>query len=207
MPCLRSFPRVVSLCFSVLALSAASKAAEAPFELEDGDRVVFLGDTVIEREQYHGWIELMLTTRFPDRAVTFRNLGWSGDTPAGDSRFGLSLLQAGKEPVEEGWTQLLKQIEDAKPTVVFVGYGMASSFDGETGLPKFKKEYLRLLAAVEEKAPGARVVLLAPIPHEKLGAPWPDAGAHNSQLSAYARTVGEIANERKARFVPIFDRL
>jgi putative heme-binding domain-containing protein len=193
--------------FFALGISATTYAADAPFELKNGDRVVFLGDTVIEREQYHGWIELMLTTRFADRAVTFRNLGWSGDTPAGDSRFGLSLLQAGKEPAEEGWTQLLKQIEDAKPTVVFVGYGMASSFDGETGLPKFKKDYLKLLAAVEEKAPGARVVLLAPIPHEKLGAPWPDATAHNSQLAAYARAVGEIANERKARFVPLFTRL
>src|SRR5688572_31883684 len=122
----------------------------------------------------------MPTTRFPDRAITFRNLGWSGDTPAGDSRFGLSLLQAGKEPAEEGWTQLLKQIEETKPTVVFLGYGMASSFDGESGLRKFKEDYSKLLAAVQEKAPGARVVLLSPIPHEKLGAPWPDSAPHNS---------------------------
>ncbi|WP_414662227.1 PVC-type heme-binding CxxCH protein [Horticoccus sp. 23ND18S-11] len=186
---------------------AAAVAAETPFELKDGDRVVFLGDTVVEREQYHGWVELMLTTRFADRAITFRNLGWSADTPAGDSRFGRSLLQAGKEPADEGWTQLVRQIEEAKPTVVFAGYGMANSFEGEAGLARFKSDYARLLDVIEQHSPGARVVLLAPLPHENLGAPFPAPATHNSQLAAYARAVGEIATQRRARFVPLFDLL
>ena len=82
-------PRPTSVLLALLTLITAhcllitSTPAAAPFELKDGDRVVFLGDTFIEREQYYGWIELMLTTRFPDRNVTFRNLGWSADTPAG----------------------------------------------------------------------------------------------------------------------------
>ncbi|MFM8468641.1 MAG: hypothetical protein ACKODH_01520, partial [Limisphaerales bacterium] len=116
---------------SVLALVCAavtSTRAAAPFELKDGDRVIFLGDTLIEREQHYGWIELMLTTRFPDRNVTFRNLGWSADLPNGESRLGLSLRQAGLEPEGEGWELLQKQIEETKPTVAFIGYGMAASF-------------------------------------------------------------------------------
>src|SRR5947208_16760060 len=100
-------------------------------ELRDGDRVVLIGDTLIEREQTYGYIELALTTRYPDRNVTFRNIGWSADTPAGDSRFGLSLLQAGLEPPDEGWKQLREQIRQLKPTVVILGYGMASSFAGD----------------------------------------------------------------------------
>ena len=87
------------ICALVLATIGNAYASPAPFELREGDRVVFLGDTLMEREQYHGWIELMLTTRFPDRNVTFRNLGWSADTPAGDSRFGLSLMQADRKSV------------------------------------------------------------------------------------------------------------
>jgi putative heme-binding domain-containing protein len=185
----------------------SSRAAEPAFTLRDGDRVVFLGDTFIEREQYHGWIETMLTSRFADRAVTFRNLGWSGDTPAGDSRFGLSLLQAGKEPADEGWTQLVRQITETKPTVVFVGYGMASSFDGAAGIAKFKRDYLRLLDAIEKESPGARLVLLAPLPHERLGPPWPDPAAHNEQLALYARAIAEIGTQRKARVVSLFDAL
>ena len=59
-----------------------------PLKLDDGDRVVFLGNTLIEREQRYGWWELALTARFPGKKVTFRNLGWSGDTVFGEARAG-----------------------------------------------------------------------------------------------------------------------
>ncbi|MCC6358173.1 MAG: hypothetical protein IT450_05480, partial [Phycisphaerales bacterium] len=193
----------------MIALLAPWCAAQSParFELRAGDRVVLLGDTLIEREQASGWVEAMLTTRFPDRDITFRNLGWSGDTPAGDARFGLSLLQAGREPADEGWRQLVKQIEEAKPTVVFLGYGMASSFDGETGLTKFRADYNRLLDTIEQTSPGVRFVLLSPLPHGRLGGAWPDPAAHNAQLATYARVVGEIAAQRQATFVSLFEAL
>src|SRR5688572_7781981 len=180
---------LVLAIMAVLSVASSSRAADPapPFVLKDGDRVVLLGDTLIEQEQYHGWIELMLTTRFAGRNVTFRNLGWSADTPAGESRFGLSLLQAGREPADEGWKNLVKQIEEAKPTVVFLGYGMASSSDGDTGLTKFKADYRKLVDAIEKTAPGVRLVFLSPIAHENLGAPWPNAAAHNEQLAAYAK--------------------
>src|SRR5215470_16833843 len=96
-------------CLSGLLGGAAERTdAEKPaerfraFELRDGDRVVLLGDTLIEREQAHGFIELMLTARFPDRAVTFRNLGWSGDTPWGEARVSFDHI---KPP--ENWFQQL----------------------------------------------------------------------------------------------------
>jgi putative heme-binding domain-containing protein len=192
---------------TALALACAavtSTRAAAPFELKDGDRVVFLGDTLIEREQHYGWIELMLTTRFPDRNVTFRNLGWSADTPAGESRLGLSLRQAGLEPEGEGWELLQKQIADARPTVAFIGYGMASSFDGAAGLPKFKADYERLLDTIEQLSPGCRLVLLSPIKHEKLPGPLPDPAKHNEQVAAYAHATQDLATQRKAHFVSLF---
>ena len=104
--------------------------AESRFEFREGDRVALLGDAFIEREQYEGWIELAATTAFPDRTVTFRNLGWSADTPAGASRNGLSPLQAGLEPADEGWKQLELQLETYKPNVLITGYGMAASLPG-----------------------------------------------------------------------------
>jgi len=194
--------------FGLLAVLPRLPAANAPqLELRDGDRVVFLGDTLIEREQYHGWVELMLTARFPERNVTFRNLGWSGDTPAGDSRFGLSLLQAGKEPANEGWTQLVKQIEDAKPTVVFVGYGMAASFEGEAGREKFKADYQRLLDTIAKVSPGARIVLLGTVRHENLGTPWADPARHNAELERTSAVVRDIAAQRSVTFFPVQEAL
>ncbi|MBI5772059.1 MAG: c-type cytochrome [Verrucomicrobia bacterium] len=204
--------RPIARCFCLLTFVCLfalfrAVAAEPGFELKDGDRVVFLGDALIETEQRHGWIETMLTSRFPDRNVTFRNLGWSGDTPAGVSRVGLSLLQAGYEPADEGWNQLLKQIEEAKPTVVFLGYGMASSLETAAERAKFRADYLKLLNALAAKAPGARVVVLSPIRHEALGAPWPEATAHNAELEKLTRTLDGLAAERGHAFVSLFEAL
>src|SRR5438034_816308 len=59
---------------------AADKATSPSFELRDGDRVLFLGNTLIERDRYYGYLETLLTSRFHGRHMTFRNMGWSGDT-------------------------------------------------------------------------------------------------------------------------------
>lgn len=64
----------------------AAPAVAGAFELKDGDRVVLLGATMIEQEQRYGYWEAALTSRWPDRNVTFRNLGWSGDTVRGEAR-------------------------------------------------------------------------------------------------------------------------
>ena len=193
-----------------LALTAVRAAAPAPrFELRDGDRVVFLGDTLVEREQYHGWIELMLTARAADRRVTFRNLGWSADTPTGTSRTGLSLIQAGREPADEGWVQLQQQITDAKPTVIFVGYGMAGSFDGPAGETKFAADTNRLLDTLAQLAPTARLVLLSPSRHESqsLGSAAADPAAHNAALAHLSATIRDLAAARGLPFFSLFDAL
>ena len=91
------------ICFATFV------SAAPPFQLKDGDRVAFLGDALIERMLEHNHLELRLTIAWPKRNIIFRNLGWSGDTPRGESRAGLSLLQAGREPADEGWKQLQKQ--------------------------------------------------------------------------------------------------
>lgn len=59
------------------------QAADA-FALREGDRVVLIGSTLIEREQRYGYWETALTERYP--GVTFRNLGWSGDTVFGTAQ-------------------------------------------------------------------------------------------------------------------------
>jgi len=195
----------IAVLLACTALHAAESTAPR-FELRDGDRVVFLGDTLIEREQYHGWIELMLTARSADRNVTFRNLGWSADTPTGTSRNGLSLLQAGREPADEGWIQLQQQITDAKPTVIFVGYGMANSFDGPAGEQKFAADYTRLLDTLAKLAPTARLVLLSPAPHATVGAE-PANAAHQATLARLSTTISEIAATRHLLFFSLFDAL
>ena len=55
-------------------------AKDAGFFLHDGDRVVFLGDSITEQKLYTTYIEAYALTRFPQEKFTFRNVGWGGDT-------------------------------------------------------------------------------------------------------------------------------
>lgn len=173
-------------------------------QIFDGDRVVLLGDTLIEREQEFGWLETRLYTRFADKKFIVRNLGWSADTPVGASRGRFDFAQP-----EKGFEQIKAQIIAIKPTVVFIGYGMASSFDGEKGVPKFKTELVRLIEMIQQTAGEKRVrfVLLSPIRHEKLPVPLPDPAPHNDQLALYSTAIAEVAKEHELRFVSLFDRV
>lgn len=194
----------IALWFFLCCLSLNSQTAVSQeLELKDGDRVVFLGDGLIEQAQYEGWIEVMLSTAFPERHVTFRNIGWSGDTPGGASRFGLSLLQAGREPADEGWQQLKKQIELTQPTVLILGYGMASALEGGVkGLGNFKSDYLKLLAAANEISPGIRFVFLSPVQTTNA---WDEE--NKESIAAYSKSIAEIAAESKSPFVDLTQAL
>jgi lysophospholipase L1-like esterase len=168
------------------------------FELRDGDRVVFVGGTLIEREQEHGYIETALTSRWPDRSITFRNLGWSGDTVFGEARarFGTTA---------DGFQHLQERIEQLKPTVLLVAYGTNESFEGSAGLPQFVAGLGKLLDMLA--ASGARIVLLSPARQENLGRPLPDPTAHNTDLRLYGDAVRTVAGERGYPFVDLFELL
>jgi len=184
----------------LLFCSAAAplRAVGAGLDLVDGDRVVLLGNTFIERDQVYGHLETLLITRYPDRNLTFRNLGWSGDTVWGHSR-------AGFGNVEEGYKELKARLAESKPTVVLVGYGMNESFEGEAGLANFQKGLDRLLNDVA--ATKARIVILGPNYHEDLGRPLPDPAAHNAQLKRYCDLLKRVAAERKLPYVDLYDSL
>jgi hypothetical protein len=77
---------MLAATFLAALLSPAADPPKDPFVFADGDRVVFLGGTLIEREQKYGYWELALTLKNKDKNVSFRNLGWSGDTVWCESR-------------------------------------------------------------------------------------------------------------------------
>src|SRR5438034_787345 len=78
------FRRILPLMLILIPLPATA----AGFEFKDGDRVVLIGSTLIEREQRYGYWEAALTAANPDKTITFRNFGWSGDTVWGEARAG-----------------------------------------------------------------------------------------------------------------------
>lgn len=181
-----------------LALAVPAAPAAEAFKLDDGDRVVFLGNTLIEREQLYGWWELALTTRFPGKKITFRNLGWSGDTVFGHAR-------AGFGDVAHGYKQLVEHTLSLKPTVLFIAYGTNESFDGETGLLPFTKGLNRLLDDLEKT--GARIILLGPLRQADMGRPLPDPTKNNRNLRLYADAIRDAAKARKHTFVDLYELL
>ena len=52
------------------------------FQLQDGDTVVFLGDSITHQSLYTQYIEDFFYTRYPDRRIRFHNAGVSGDKAA-----------------------------------------------------------------------------------------------------------------------------
>ncbi|MFO0950784.1 MAG: SGNH/GDSL hydrolase family protein [Isosphaeraceae bacterium] len=179
-----------------LLLTFTSSAAPPRFEWKDGDRVVLIGDTFVEREQTHGYLEAFVAARNPGRSLTFRNLGWSADTVSGLSRSGF-----GK--ADEGFRQLKEHVVALKPTVLIVGYGMAASFDGAAGVPGFVSSLNATLDAVA--TPETRLVFLSPIAHEDLGRPLPDPAKHNADLALYRDAVKKLAEDRKGWFVDLYE--
>lgn len=192
-----------ALAWAVTASLAVSNVrAELPASwsdgLIDGERVVLLGNTFVEREQRDGYIETALTAAYPDRNVTFRNLGWSGDNVYGRSRarFG---------NVDEGWRHLNESLDLVKPTAAIICYGSNAAFAGDAGLDEFRAGYARLLDAVGKHT--KKIMLVSPPPLEDLGRPLPNPDKQNANLAKYAAAIREIAYDRECAFVDLFAAL
>lgn len=191
-----------------LADEAEAQAEKPAFELRDGDRVVFLGNTLIERMARYGYVEAALTARWPDRNITFRNLGWSGDTVWAESR-GLF------DPPAKAYARMLKHVGELQPTVIFLGYGNVEAFDiadeigagvkyAEAAKP-FLDQYGKLLDDLHAVAANrCRFVLIPPLPRgdEIGGTP---TGKYNDVTNALYGSIEERFGERsRTLFADVF---
>jgi lysophospholipase L1-like esterase len=132
----------------VLTLATAPLLAAEPkddFFFHKGDRVVFLGDSITEQYQYSSFIELFLTTRFPDGNMTFLNAGISGDTAGG------------------GAHRFARHVLAERPTCVTIDFGMNDGGYGEFD-PNLAASYIKNTRAMLEAAKKAnvRVALVSP---------------------------------------------
>src|SRR5205814_8651695 len=123
-------------------------------ELKHGDHIAIVGNTLAERMQHHGWLETLITFRFPQHDLSFRNLGFSGD------ELTLRLRSAGFGSPDDWLTK-------TKADVVFAFFGYNESFAGSPGLDKFKKDLDDFVKGTLSKkyngASAPRLVLLSPI--------------------------------------------
>jgi lysophospholipase L1-like esterase len=138
--------RFVLPALAVVAVSFGGvHADEKDFFFKPNDRIVFLGDSITAQYQYSTYMELYLTTRFPEGKFTFLNAGIGGDTAHG----GLARFQ--------------KQVLDEKPTALTINFGMNDGGYGkfDEGRNKLYRESTEKMLKLAKDA-NVRVALCSP---------------------------------------------
>jgi putative heme-binding domain-containing protein len=165
------------------------------------NRIVLLGGSVIADMEKYGYFETAITARWPHHNISFRNLGWPGDDVFGKARgeFGSAFNTRSWQPpgAEEGFgfQEMIKQVEEAKPHTLIVGYGAETAFaDSSTKMAEFETGYRQLIEKLEQA--GARLILLTPIKQYKHGAVLPDPVLQNQRLNETRDFILRLAEER-----------
>ena len=180
------------LIFSGLVLLNTAIGQDAKLDLQDGDRVVFLGSEFIEQQIKYNYLETELTLRWPNRKINFTNLGWAGDNPSAIARgyFG---------GAPEGFRRLLEELDRIKPTHIIVCYGANSE------PAPFQIEFKKLFEELKTRC--ANITILS---HPAVEAtrdrridPQP-ANLKRSEISNFLSDFVTAIDDPKIQFVDLF---
>ncbi|MEZ6057099.1 MAG: GDSL-type esterase/lipase family protein [Planctomycetaceae bacterium] len=186
--------------YAIYGQSAPRPAAIAPVEtvlplqLHRKDRIAYIGNTLLDRDQYFGSIETLIQQRFPEHQLTFRNLSWSAD--AIDS-----------QPRPENFADVEQHLLHERADVIFAAYGYNESFAGAEGLEKFRENLSKYVEKLKSRSyngtSAPRVVLISPIANEDI-AGVPAATLNNGRIQQYAAVMKEVAAAQKVGFLDVF---
>jgi len=205
-----------------LPAEATAARAQAVAPPAAGERVVFLGNGLAERDVYYSRMETELHLRFPAQQLIVRNLGRPGDTPGfrphparksqwafpGAEKFHPELKQhngIGVFPTPDQWLTFLK----ADTIVAFFGYN--ESFDGPERVDNYEAELEAFVKHTLSKAyngvAAPRLVLVSPIAFEDLSAQrdLPNGKTENTNLALYTAAMEKVAKKHGLTFVNLFD--
>ena len=182
------------LLLATFALILGTAQAIAAFGFQKGDSIVFIGSGLADRMQHDGWLETLLQSGNPGKELTFRNLGFTGDTITTRKR-------------NKGFSSPEQHLQLCKADVIFVMFGYNESFSNKPAdhtkqLVDMVKKY-QALKPNGESAP--RIVLFSPIAHENLRDPnLPSGAANNVRLKAYAAATEAAAKATGTYYVDLY---
>jgi lysophospholipase L1-like esterase len=175
---------------------------QEPFNFDQNEKVVFLGNAFFENAIANGEIETIFSLCFPKKNITFRNIGWSGDNVYARARTRARDGQRFGSP-ESGFGILTEQIADLRPDKIFIAYGFNESFDDDIGTDAYGKGLNRLLEMLKQHC--LELILISSVPMEKgFGIPAEHIEARNQGLKKYAEITKELAIKGKCRFIDLF---
>lgn len=182
---------------------AATAAAEYPaplakLELEEGDMIVFLGDSITHQCLYTQYVEDYFFTRMPGVRLKFHNSGVGGDKAA------------------DALARFDRDVAHYKPKYVTVLLGMN---DGtyqpyvQEVFDTYRTGMLELISKIEGS--GAQVVLMHPTMFDARAARIRDNGRrtpegnefYNSTLAYYGRWLQDVAYREGLGYVDMYGRL
>jgi lysophospholipase L1-like esterase len=174
--------KILSTFIAAIALISLKSAA---FELKDGDRVVFYGDSITDQRLYTTFTETYAVTRFPELKVSFVHSGWGGDRVSG----------GGGGPID---TRLKRDVVAYKPTIMTIMLGMNDAsyraFD-EKIFNTYSKGYEHILESVKQDVPGIRFTLIQPSPFDDVTRAPNFEGGYNKVLIRYGEFVKELSEK------------
>ncbi len=187
-----SLALLVALCISLPQATADEKLAEN-LEIQKGEHISLIGNTLPDRMQHDGWLETYLQARFPEHNLVIRNLGYAADE--------LTIrLRSADFGTPDEW--LIR----TKTDILFTFFGYNESFGD---LNRFK---IALTAFIDhtlgQKYNGTgppQLILFSPIAHENThDRSLPDGTENNVRLERITSIMGEVAKAHQIRFVDLF---
>ena len=179
-----------------LAVGAAQGQNQTPLQLNKADHVTMIGNALPERMNHFGWFETLIHSRFPQKDLTVRNIGYAGDML--DSR-----LRVKNYGSQDDW------LRRTNTDVIFAFFGFNESFEGKAGLDDFKNQLANFIDHVRNKQYNGeskpRLVLFSPIAAENQKShDLPEASNNNRRLEMYTKAMQQVAAEHEAHFVNLF---
>ncbi|HEU0121637.1 MAG TPA: family 16 glycoside hydrolase [Bryobacteraceae bacterium] len=162
-------------------IAALGLAAAQDFQLQDGDRVVFFGDSITDQRLYTTFTETFAVTRFPKRNITFIHSGWGGDRVTGGAGGGID-------------ERLTRDVLAYKPSVVTIMLGMNDGrvrpFNDQI-FDKYSSGYKNIIKQLKESG-GIRITAIQPSPYDDVTRAPGFPGGYNGVLLRYADFVKDL---------------
>lgn len=166
-----------------------------PLQLSQGDRIAFIGNTLLDRAQLFGQFEAKLQLAHSHQQLVIRNLAWSAD-------------EVDLQPRPANFATVEQHLTREKIDVIFAAFGYNESFEGLEAVDSFKTRLARALLELKSKAYNGtnapQIVLISPIANENT-ARVPAADLNNERLAAYTAAMKEVADRMQVGFADVFD--
>lgn len=184
----------IIFCLAIILLIAGC-TPQPRYELQPGDRIAIIGNSLADRMQHDGWLEAYIHAAHPNHEIVTRNLGFTGDRinhrPRAHQDFG--------DPDHH--------LSNVRANVIFAFFGYNESFDDNP--EEFKEQLREWIRHTRSRSYDGEnvpeIVLFAPIAHENLNNPnLPVGNENNRRLHDYAHAMEEVAEEFDIVFIDLF---